>query len=120
MKGRRGFLPVCHTELARWAVENGYTAANIAGRIGINPVTVRRHFLGSGISPVVSRLYRTHFPGIPVPLKGRPEFFVHPLPIRYLPDTAMEHGPQAPALLTGTPVVPRKRPGSTPGAPDAP
>ena len=83
--GRTGFIPTPHTEMGRWAVENGLTSKAIAERMGINSVTVRRHFMGWGMHSTTSRLYRVCFPGIPVPLKGRPQRFENPLPIRRLP-----------------------------------
>lgn len=92
--GRKGYLPTCHTEMCRWAVENGYTAAHIARVIGVHHITVLRHFLGWPIWPVTSRLYRSYFPGMPVPERGRPQVFEHPLPIRHLPRTRItQEGP---------------------------
>ena len=85
MKGRAGHLPTCHTELHRWAVEHGLTSTAVGAAIGIHRVTVRRHFLGWGMSALVSRLYRTMWEGCPVPLRGRPQFFENPLPVRQLP-----------------------------------
>lgn len=104
--GRRGFLPTCHTELARWAVENGYTAANIASRIGLGHTTIRRHFLGWGMHPTTSRLYRSHFPDCPVPIRGRPIFYANPLPIRHLPTNAAQPAPGSPPRPARPPISP--------------
>jgi len=83
--GRKGFSPVCHTELHRWAVEEGYSSTTLGRVVGIHRVTVRRHFLGWAMDARTSRDYRLHFKGIPVPVRGRPQWFAHPLPIRKLP-----------------------------------
>lgn len=85
IRGRKGFLPTPHTEMHRYAIENGLTSTKIARETGIHRVTVRRHFLGWGISAPYSVIYRSHWPDMPVPRKGRPQWFEHPLPIRRLP-----------------------------------
>ena len=85
MKGRKGFIPTCHTEMARWACENGYTAREMARQMGISDGSVQRHFRGQYISPVIGRLYKAYYPEMPCPLRGQPQLFVHPLPLRKLP-----------------------------------
>jgi hypothetical protein len=69
----------------RYAIENGLTSTSISRLTGIHRVTVRRHFLGWGISAPYSSIYRSHWPDMPIPAKGRPQFFANPLPIRMLP-----------------------------------
>jgi hypothetical protein len=71
--------------MQRYAIEHGLTSRDIGERVGVHPVTVRRHFLGWPISATTSRLYRTFYPEMPIPARGRPEFFENPLPVRRLP-----------------------------------
>lgn len=80
--GRMGHKPTCHTEMARWIYENGYKRSDIAKKMGIHEFTVHRHCIGWPIGPTLSKLYRFYFPGIPVPARGRAQYFEHPLPIR--------------------------------------
>ena len=86
-RGIRGVVPVCHTEMARWIVENGLTITGVAKKLGISRTSVQKHARGAGISKPLSRFYRSFFPGIPVPIKGSCQVFEHPLPIRHMPIT---------------------------------
>ena len=84
--GRTGPLPTCHTEMHRWAVENGYSSVSIAVRTGMSDITVRRHYAGWKMRRTTSRLYRICFPDMPgVPVEGGAQFYEHPLPLRKLP-----------------------------------
>lgn len=97
VKLRRGHLPTCYTEFARWAAETGYTSAYISQATGIHEVTVRRHWAGAFISARCSRDYRAAFPGIRgIPLRGRPQRYAYPLPLRKAP----KDGPASPPGLT--------------------
>lgn len=86
MKGRRGYIPTCYTEFARYCVERGYTSEYVKKMTGMRETTIRRHWLGWPLSRLASIAYRACFPDAPgIPLRGRPIRYAYPLPIRALP-----------------------------------
>ena len=94
IEGHPGYVAQPYTEMARYVVEKGMTAAHVSRIVGLHYITVLRHLEGKmGLSPIASRLYRSAFPDMPgVPLKGRPRRFAAPLPIRTVPADGWKTG----------------------------